>query len=412
MRVAYVCADAGVPVFGTKGASIHVQAILRSFVRRGDHVDLYSARAEGEVPVDLAAVAVHSLLPRRPPSSPVGSRSIDDALAAALSERIRTYDVVYERHALWSSSAMRLACVRGVPGILEINAPLVEEQQAHRQLADPELARELVAQVLRAARLRVAVSSEVARRHVEYGFSFEDFLVCPNGVDPARFALRSAGAAAGGDVFARSPRMAPEDPFTVGFLGTLKPWHGLDVLLDAFGRLAREHSAYRLLIVGDGPLRRQIEARLARESLAPRAEFSGAVDPAEVPSWLSRMDVGTAPYAQREGLYFSPLKILEYLAAGLPVVASDAGQVRELVREGVDGWLVEPGNAADLADRLERLRRDPVGARTMGARGREDVIANRSWDSVLEGILDAVPELGEARAKLDPGPSFAEVGHG
>lgn len=404
MRVAYVCADAGVPVFGSKGASVHVQSILRAFLRRGDSVDLYAARTGREAPADLASISVHPIGPAGPRPSSIGSvssgesnRAVDHHLAAALAERMRTYDVVYERHALWSSSAMRLARARGVPGILEVNAPLVDEQMQHRQLADPDLARRLVGKALWSARLRVAVSHEVAVRHGRYGFEPEDFLVCSNGVDPARFRDPLPAPPIWAETSERSGSRTADDPFTVGFLGTLKPWHGLDVLMDAFTRLARRSSGYRLLIVGDGPMRALIETRLDSEGLRGRAHFSGAVDPADVPRWLACMDVGTAPYADRDGLYFSPLKIVEYQAAGLPVVASEGGQVRELIRDGIDGLLVEPGDAPALAEGIERMRLDPSAARAMGVRGRERVFATRSWDAILDRILAAVPDpLAEA----------------
>jgi glycosyltransferase involved in cell wall biosynthesis len=228
---------------------------------------------------------------------------------------------------------------------------------------------------------------------------------------------RSASRRPGPAREVRSPRAPsgghPDGPFTIGFLGTLKPWHGLEVLIDAFARLARTNPAHRLLIVGDGPLRVAIETMLAEAGLSDRATFSGAVDPAAVPRWLAQMDVGTAPYAVRgDGLYFSPLKILEYQAAGLPVVASDAGQVRELVRDGVDGWRVEPGDASALAERLEQLRLEPSAARAMGARGREEVVARRSWGAVLDRILAAVPGLDASTIRHGEGSEVMEARHG
>ncbi|MBK7951871.1 MAG: glycosyltransferase family 4 protein [Deltaproteobacteria bacterium] len=416
MRVAYVCADAGIPVFGTKGASVHVQAILRAFVRRGDRVDLYAARIGGDVPAGFRTIGIHPLQSRpnarRLEANAADAHLIDELVAATLAEQIRSYDLVYERHSLWSSSAMRLARVRDVPAILEINAPLVEEQLTHRRLLDPDRARAIVGKALEAAKLRVAVSEEVARRHADFGFSLDDFLICPNGVDPERFAIRSGLEVSTGEGGASDRRPPRADSFTVGFLGTLKPWHGLDVLLDAFARLAGIDPGYRLLIVGDGPMREALETRLDREGLRDRAELTGAVDPAEVPRWLARMDVGTAPYARNEGHYFSPLKIVEYQAAGLPVVASGAGQVRDLVRDGIDGWLVAPGDARTLADRVARLRADPDGARTMGSRGREHVLATRTWDAVLARILDALRETIRPET-VNRGPSRrAEIGNG
>jgi len=402
MRVAYVCADRGVPVFGRKGCSVHVQAILRAFLRRGDEVDLYAARLGGETPAEFEALRIHRIgaksatgSNRCSSDSPV---AVNDALVSALRGSGVRYDLVYERHALWSSSAMEWAENQGIDGVLEINAPLVDEQLEHRRLENPELACSLVAAALRAAKLRVVVSSEVAARHGNYGFLREDFLICPNGFDPARFPPLNGNA----------ERSGSDRPFTVGFLGTLKPWHGLDVLLEAFSLLALFSPAYRLLVVGDGPLLETLDVRLTEEGLRSRATLTGSVDPSDVPSWLARMDVGTAPYADAQGLYFSPLKLVEYMAAGLPVVASRAGQIEELVAHEKSGLLVEPGNASELAAAIRRLRKKPEFARDIGRSARAYVLENLTWDAVLDRVLSSIPARPASDTRFLPTrPAFA-----
>src|SRR5690606_35992876 len=96
------------------------------------------------------------------------------------------------------------------------------------------------------------------------------------------------------------------------------------------------------------------------------AELAGAVEPAEVPAWLARMDIAVAPYHGDQPFYFSPLKIYEYMAAGLPVVASDVGDLAALVRHGETGLLCPPGDPPALAAALARLAGDPAAARRMG----------------------------------------------
>ena len=384
MRVAYVCADRGIPVFGRKGSSVHVQSILRAFLRRGDQVDLYAARLGEEIPAEFAALRIHRIAT----ATGIGSNctsshspaAVDDALLCALRASGIRYDLVYERHALWSSSAMQWAGDQGIDSVLEINAPLVDEQLKHRRLDNPELARSIVSEALGAAKLRVAVSIGVAARHGQYGFRPEDFLICPNGVDPNRFLANQQDVEGGSG-----------DHFTVGFLGTLKPWHGLDVLFEAFCLVAHVNPAYRLLIVGDGPLRGFLDNRLSEEGLRSRATLTGSVDPNDVPRWLARMNVGTAPYSNAKELYFSPLKLVEYMAAGLPVVASRAGQIEELVTHEKSGLLVEPGNASELAAALLRLREEPEFARDIGRAAQSYVLDNLTWDAALDRILSSIP---------------------
>ena len=142
-HIAYVCADAGIPVFGTKGASIHVQSVVRAALKAGHRVTLFATRFDGHVPPGLENVAcVH--LPEIPQGDP--TKRAHAALEARdhIAERLDAhapYDMVYERYSLWSDVGMRWARKHGIPGILEVNAPLIEEQRTHRQLVLEDEAR-------------------------------------------------------------------------------------------------------------------------------------------------------------------------------------------------------------------------------------------------------------------------------
>ena len=362
-RVAYVCCDPGVPVFGSKGASVHFQGVLGALLRRGDEVTVLARRFGGPSPAGVRVVDLG-----RPRAEPEERERLLAAANDDVAAQLRAagpFDVVLERHALWSWGAMEAAREDGAVGVLEVNAPLVAEQAGHRSLVHVEAAEQGVRRALAAAGAVVAVSAEVAAR-----LPRGDVHVIPNGVDPERFARASAVAT---------------PPFTVGFVGTLKPWHGLDVLLDALARLRRRVPNARLLVVGDGPGRDALHA--AAQALGDAIELTGAVDPAEVPMQLARMHVGVAPYPASVDHYFSPLKVLEYAAAGLPVVASRIGQVSELVGHGETGLLCAPGDAEAIAGALAQLALHPERAAAMGRAGRRRVLARYTWDEVVDRVL-------------------------
>ncbi|HUS17423.1 MAG TPA: glycosyltransferase family 4 protein [Chloroflexia bacterium] len=375
MHVAYLSTDPGVPVFGQKGCSVHVQEVLRALRRRGAHVSLITQRLGGMAPADLAAVPVH-LLPPLPACDAAGreqaARGVNPAITALLEER-GPFDLVYERYALWSYAGMEYARTHGIPGLLEVNAPLIEEQATHRGLADRAAAEAVAARVFGAATALLAVSTEVATYLAQYPAARGRVQVVPNGVDPARF---PAGRPSG-----------PRSRFTVGFVGTLKPWHGLATLVAAFALLHARVPAARLLIVGDGPERAGLEADLDACGLGAVAEFTGAVDPAQIAGHLAEMDVAVAPYPARADFYFSPLKLYEYMAAGVPVVASCIGQIADVLRDGETGLLCPPDDPAALAVALDRLREDPALGRRLGAAARAAVMRDHTWDAVADRIL-------------------------
>ena len=384
MRVAYVSADPGVPVFGSKGCSVHVQEVIRAMLRAGAEVELHTVRTGGKAPADLADVAVFELdFDRKGGREAIEQRGIaaNQEFKAALAGR-PGYDMVYERYSLWSEAGMEFARSAGLPGILEVNAPLVEEQAAHRTLIHRDRAEEIARHVFSTASSVIAVSSEAREYVCANGGAPDRAHVIPNGVDPGRFFPAEA----------ESGKRA----FSVGFVGTLKPWHDLTTLVAGYVLLLETQPGAELVIVGDGPERGRVEKLLEAAGAASGVTFSGAVDPAEVPGWMRKMDVGVAPYARDAARYFSPLKVLEYMASGIPVVGSNTGQIPELVEEGVAGLLHEAEDAEGLARALDFLARNPESRARMGDAARRSVIDHHSWDSVVETTFRLARGEGDA----------------
>ena len=390
MRVAYVSADQGVPVFGQKGCSIHTQEVLRGLSRQGAEVELFSTRCEGEPPEDLRTIRLHP--PPRPTQPDVALREqvslVGNLALGAELEAAGPFDLVYERYSLWSFAAMEFARDAGVTGMLEVNAPLIEEQATYRVLVDRPAAEAVAERTFGAASLLLAVSGQVAAYLEEFPSARGKVRVVPNAVRTERF---HEGV---------EPALPASDGvFTVGFVGTLKAWHGVEVLLEAFAQIQANHKAVRLLIVGDGPERAKLVARCVELKVADEVVFTGAVAPSEVPAFLASMDVAVAPYPNLARFYFSPLKVYEYMAAGLPVVASGIGQLEELIEPGVNGLLVMPGDAKALKGALETLQADVGLRRRLGHAARAKVLHKHTWDSVARHILELA---GASKLEMPP----------
>lgn len=375
MRIAYVCADPGVPVFGAKGCSVHVQEVIRAFRRSGAAVELFAARTGGPPPADLADLPVRAL-PAAPHGDLAGREqallAANGPLAAAM-DAAGQFDLIYERYSLWSFAGMEHARLSGAAGVLEVNAPLIDEQAAYRGLIDRAAAESVAQRVFAAASAFLAVSGGVADYLSGFLESASRVFVIPNAVDIARFPTHL------------SPT-CPTGAFTVGFVGTLKPWHGLTALVDAFHQLRVRRTDARLLVVGDGPERESLVGDLAKRGLTGTARLTGAVAPDAVPGLLASMDVAVAPYSPRDDFYFSPLKVVEAMAAGRAVVASAMGQICELICDGVTGLLVPPGDASALAAALHQLASDSALRRRLGGAARDVVRRQFTWDVVARRI--------------------------
>ena len=225
---------------------------------------------------------------------------------------------------------------------------MIEEQAAYRVLIDRESAERVAHKVFGDASVIIAVSDELATYLEGFPGARGKVRVVPNGVNPDWYPRNLAPSLP-----------AEEGIFTVGFVGTLKPWHGLSVLIEAFALLLDRAPNARLLIVGDGTEKEKLLADLSSRNLLDKAHFTGTVAHANVPGLLASMDVAVAPYPKLADFYFSPLKIYEYMAAGLPVVASDAGDIGGLVRDGETGLLCSPGDPLSLSSALHCLIEAP-----------------------------------------------------
>jgi glycosyltransferase involved in cell wall biosynthesis len=389
MRIAYLCSDLGVPVCGNKGASIHVRELSRALQALGHEVVVVCARLGGPRPEGFDVPLVE--LPLEDPLLRSGDRALRAAVyAGSLPSRalplLRDFapDVLYERYALNGTAGLTIAHELGIPHVLEVNAPLVDEEEAHRGLASADSARAVERGILRRVDRIVAVSGELKRWLVVLGVEEERITVVANAVDPRRFEVTPGERA---DV---RRRLEVNGGPIVAFVGTLKPWHDPTILVRALGLLRARGDAPRLLIVGDGPERAGVEQLASEQRLSSMLTFTGAVAHDDVPGYLGAADVAAVTYHPHTGRYFSPLKLFEYLAAGLPVVAADLGEIPHCIRVGKTGLLYPPGDAEALADALATLIADREGAAALGREGREHVLRHHTWEANARAVAALV----------------------
>ena len=366
MHVLYLCGDAGIPLDGHKGASVHVRQTVGGLRDRGFEVSVVVSRPEKRNK------------PWRFGSRGVAGEAEQLATTGKLlqsTEDLGNVDVIYERQSLWSLTGLALAEHLDVPLVLEVNAPLVQEAKQFRELTLTDVAASIEEVLYRRAEAIFCVSRPLVRHVTELRGHPGDVHLSPNVVNVDRF--RPAG-----------PRSDGEAPLIV-FVGSLKPWHGLETLIEALAQIP----AGRLMLIGDGPLRRSLEKQALALGVTERVEFRGAVDHAEVPGLIAGADIAVAPYPAMEPFYFSPLKIGEYLACGLPVVTSSLGDLAPMLRHRDNAYLVRPGDVDDLARGLKALVDDRSMRRTLGQAGRKLALEQLSLDGGLIRLQNVIARL-------------------
>ncbi len=292
--------------------------------------------------------------------------------------RRRMPDLIYERATANSIAPTLMARRWGVPIVQEVN--VTADVGRLRPLVLGDLTRRLERWVGRRADLLVTVSEEFRRRLVASGYPAEWAMVCQNAADPAEF--DPAGVRP-----AQPPPNVPPDAVVAGYVGAFVPWHRLDLLVEAAGRLAPRHPQARWLLVGEGVERPRIEELLGRWDLWDRFWLPGAVAHGAVPSYLAAMHVAVLPDSNQFG---SPMKLFEYMSMGRAVVAPRVPAVCEVLADGQQGLLFRPGDCRSLCRALECVLDDPELRERLGRNARRHVLRNFTWQRNAERVLSTL----------------------
>ena len=237
---------------------------------------------------------------------------------------------------------------------------------------------------LRASDVVACLSDEVAREVVRLGVPRERIVFSPTAVDIDRFApaapsaARRAALGLGRRLRRRVGRDVPPLP---------GPRHRRRRLRSA----APVGPARALLLVGDGAERGHVEGAVDDAGMRDGVVFTGAVGARAVADYLNLMDVAVVSARAGDGFHYSPLKLREYLACGLAVLAPRVGEIPGFVTDGVHALLYQPGDAKDFARKLRQLHDDPDLRVRLGTAGRALVLDTATWDTRLTELLDSAP---------------------
>lgn len=404
MKICFLCADVDIPIMGSEGCSVKIRQFCDTLIDQGHDVSIACAWI-GESDGAHTKARVEEIRPNGSDAAVWSALESEPAVTEANLERdlrsimingwLRTHgrdvlgaakpDLVYERYALFGHAGAELARELGAAHLLEVNAPLCREQEGYEKFPLIRTAEAVEGEILRSAGTVVTVSAWLAEFALQHGVERDRVEVMPNGVAPY-----FAGTFSGAEVRAR---LGLDERRVIGYLGSFQPWHDLDGLVEAFARVRQSDADVRLLLVGGGPEREAIARKVESLSLSEDVVITGHLPPDEIPEHIAAMDVAVSPYASRADFYFSPLKLFECMAVGTPNVAARVGQIEEVVDDGETGLLYPPGDSAALARVLRRVLNEPGHAQTVGAAGRQKVLAEHTMAANAERVVGLAERL-------------------
>lgn len=287
-------------------------------------------------------------------------------------------DLIYERAFYLSTAGVRAAQRTGVLHVLEMNAPYPEERRAMEGKGWLDFLGRMNERTQLRLTQRVVVVSTALSDYVARRFepAARKTVITPNAV---RSDFEPPSEAA---VEALRKSFNLDGKYIIGFIGSIFPYHGVDRLIDAFGRLRIGNDQLMLLIAGDGEILPQLQSYAHSLGIANRVIFTGRIPHAIAATYIALMDVCVMPHSN---WYGSPVKVFEYGALGKTIVAPDLSPLRDVIVPDKHGILIHDG---DLHAALRTCINDPDRAKRMALAFQTKVFAEHTWRHMAERVLE------------------------
>ncbi len=326
-------------------------------------------------------------------------RNLPEVLSIAYNSRVIRHanrvipseksDFIYHRHSEFNFSSSVLARKWKLPLVLEFNGSEVWVKKNWGIVYLETILRLAENIQLSSADLIAVVSQVIKDDLVRLGVDQNKIIVNPNGVDPDLFS-----PAVDGSAVRREHNL--DGKIVAGFVGTFGAWHGVEVLARAVKTAVQRFPNVRFLVVGDGPLRGEVERILKEDRVEQFVTLTGSIGHSDIPRHLAACDLLLSPHVQNaDGTVFfgSPTKLFEYMGMGKAIIASAVGQIGEIMRDGKNCLLIKPNDHDDLANKIVTLANDRTLRERLGARARMDAVEKYSWQRNAERIVNAVKPL-------------------
>lgn len=293
-------------------------------------------------------------------------------------------DILYERYNLFLLAGVMLKWRLGIPMLLEVNGPLVEERSRYGGLALEKIGRWAEGTTWRGADVVLPVTNVLADHVRAYGVPEENIRIVPNGINIEHFSQAPSHEKA-------KEQLGLADELVLGFTGFVRDWHGVDRVIRWIASPAAPANAH-LLIVGDGPVRQELEQLADRLSVGQRLTFTGVIDRQQVPAHVAAFDIALQPAVTA---YASPLKLMEYLALGKAIVAPREPNLLEILTDGDNALMFDNASSKGIETALTQLAADAGLREKLGSAAAATIAQKQlTWLGNASSITDIAERLG------------------
>jgi glycosyltransferase involved in cell wall biosynthesis len=367
---------------GEEPESVHIASIVAALEQRGHVVDLVGPTPVahgGEMPKRNFLGRIKAWLPRPVLEVAQLVYNLRSFLQLWSALRIRRPSFIYERYALYNFAGVLAARWFNVPIVLEVNTLYAQAWDKYYGLRFKRLARWIERRTFQAAD-RIITVTDVQRRMLEAeGLDPSRVTVSHNAVNPLEMRREAFDV----DALRRSFALRG---VVAGFVGTMNRWQGVHGFAEVIRDVCAAGADVSFLFVGEGEGRAALVAEIDRLGVSDRVVFVGRRPHAEMPRYLAAMDIGLL---LDSNAYGSPMKVFEYWAMGLAVIAPRVEPVVEILRDADTGLLIDPGSAAEMTQAILRLTGDADLRRHLAERGKQHVFAHHTWLGNADRVLEA-----------------------
>ena len=345
---------------GWGGQELRILTEMEGMQRRGHRVHLLAPRT-----AQIFTAACERGLPAE--ALPIERKRLPGLLAVRnwLARHGAGFDVI-NTHS--STDAWLVALARAT---LKKAPPIVRTRHVSTRINNSRATRWLYQR----ATAHVVVTGEALKKQLidRNGLSGSDITSVRTGIDLTRFRPL--------DPREMRAKLGVDERPAVGIVATLRDWKGHDDLFDAWRSLRARLPEWQLIVIGDGPRRAHLEARISQMDLASNVRFTGNRD--DIPEWFACLDVAALPSFGEEGV---PQSLMQAAACAVPAVSTHIGAIAEAVIDGCTGLLVAPRDTRAIAGALEQLMGDRALRERMGRAAHGYAQANFGIDAMLDGM--------------------------